>query len=145
MRAPPGERRENPFQAAKNCRVSTSRIPSGTCPDGLRAEAWQAPRGFEVSASPSGLFTGAIGAGLGQAAGGAGGIGGGGGITGNARAVFISPRGTFDPSFTLNFSQDRATSPLNTVRVSGIPVVTGPTTFLQGSYQQAFTTGTSFS
>ena len=113
--------------------------------DVLRAKAGQAPRGFEGASIPSGLFTGAIGAGLGQAAGGAGGIGGGGGITGNARAVFISPRGTFDPSFTLNFSQDRATSPLNTVRVSGIPVVTGPTAFLQGSYQQAFTTGTSFS
>jgi len=112
--------------------------------DILRAKSGQAPRGSDGAPIPSGLFAGAIGAGLGGG-GGTGGIGGGGGVSGSARAVTISPRGSFDPTLVVNFSQDRTTSPLNTTRISGIPIVTNPTTFLQASYQQAFTSATSFS
>ncbi|HEV8130418.1 MAG TPA: hypothetical protein VGQ81_04150, partial [Acidobacteriota bacterium] len=66
--------------------------------DILRAKSGQAPRGIEGAPSPSGLFAGAIGAGVGGAGGGgAGGIGSGGGISGQARAVTITPRGAFDP------------------------------------------------
>src|SRR5947209_4369315 len=71
--------------------------------DILRAKAGQAPRGSEGAPIPSGLFAGALGAGLGGA-GGAGGIGGGGGVSGQARSVSISPRGNFDPALVLNFS-----------------------------------------
>ncbi|MBI1956275.1 MAG: TolC family protein, partial [Acidobacteria bacterium] len=119
---------------------------SMTATDILRAKSGQAPRGTNNIRVPSGLFAGAIGAGLGGGggAGGAGG-GGGGGITGNARQVTIGPRGSFDPSLRLSFSVGTNTSPLNSIRVSGVPTVTTHTANLQISYSQAFTSGTSFS
>ncbi|OFW02343.1 MAG: hypothetical protein A3G20_04925 [Acidobacteria bacterium RIFCSPLOWO2_12_FULL_59_11] len=117
---------------------------SMTATDILRAKSGQAPRGTNNIRVPSGLFAGAIGAGLGGSGGGGGG-GGGGGITGNARQVSIGPRGSFDPSLRLSFSVDANTSPLNSIRVSGVPTVTTHTANLQISYSQAFTTGTSFS
>ena len=111
--------------------------------DLLRAKAGQAPRGTDGARVPSGLFAGAIGAGLGGSGGGGGG-GGGGGISGNARAVNVGPRGSYDPSFTVSFSQDRTTSPLNSTRISGVPTVTTSTTAFSARYVQAFTSGTSF-
>ena len=112
--------------------------------DILRAKAGQSPRGVEGARVPSGLFAGAIGAGLGGGGGGRG-DGGGSAISGRARQVFIGPRGTFDPLVGLNFSMDRTTSPLNTLRVAGVPTVTVNTTALQLFYVQRFATGTSFS
>ncbi len=112
--------------------------------DILRAKGGGAPRGGTGIQIPSGLFAGAIGAGVGSTAG-VGGGGGAGGITGGARAVTVRPTGSFDPSIVMNFSIDRTTSPLNTVRVSGIPNVTTATTALQTRYVQAFTSGTSVS
>ncbi len=112
--------------------------------DVLRAKGGGAPRGGPGIQIPSGLFAGAIGAGVGST-GGIGGGGGAGGITGGARAVTVRPTGSFDPSFLLNFSMDRTTSPLNTTRVSGIPNVVTSTTAVQTRYVQAFTTGTSIS
>ncbi|MBI2821577.1 MAG: TolC family protein [Acidobacteria bacterium] len=130
--------------AQNNLDVAVARYASSVAQtDVLRAKAGQAPRGIEGAPIPSGLFAGAIGAGLGQA-GGTGGIGGGGGITGQARAVSLFPRGTFDPTLVLNFSWNRSTDPLNTIRVAGVPVVTTSTIALQTSYQQAFTSGTTF-
>ena len=111
--------------------------------DILRAKAGQAPRGVAGARVPSGLFAGALGAGLGG--GGGGGGGGGSAISGRARQVFIGPRGTFDPVAGLNFSVGRTTSPLNTLRVAGVPTVAANTTALQAFYAQGFTTGTSFS
>ncbi len=112
--------------------------------DILRVKGGGAPRGGTGIQIPSGLFAGAIGAGVGGTAG-VGGGGGAGGITGGARAVTVRPVGSFDPSFLLNFSIDHTESPLNTVRVSGVPTVITSTTALQTRYVQAFTTGTSFS
>jgi len=112
--------------------------------DILRAKGGGAPRGGSGIQIPSGLFAGAIGAGVGSTAG-VGGGGGAGGISGGARAVTVRPTGSFDPSVVLNFSMDRTASPLNTVRVSGIPNVINSTTALQTRYVQAFTTGTSVS
>ncbi len=112
--------------------------------DILRAKAGGAPRGATGVVIPTGLFAGAIGAGVGDSGGGTTGTSAG-GISGGARAVTVRPRGTYDPTVSLNFSMDRTTSPLNTVRVSGIPVVTTSTTALQTRYTQAFTTGSSFS
>jgi outer membrane protein TolC len=45
----------------------------------------------------------------------------------------------------MNFSWDRATTPLNTIQVSGVPVVTGVTTAFSSTYSQLFQQGASFS
>ena len=111
--------------------------------DVLRAKAGGAPRGSQGVSIPSGLFAGAIGAGLGATNAFVG--AGGSAITGNARAVTLSPRGNYDPSITLNFSIDHAGSPLNSLRVAGEPSVTTSTTSFQTRYEQAFISGTSFS
>ena len=115
--------------------------------DTLRSRSGQAPRGTEGVPIPSGLFAGAIGAGIGGGGGGrgGGGGGGGGGITGSARQVNVGPRGSFDPSLSMNFSVDTETSPLNSIRVSGVAAPTSHTTNFQLFYAQAFATGTSFS
>jgi len=111
--------------------------------DVLRAKAGQAPRGSQGFSVPSGLFSGAIGAGLG------GGTGvstaSGPAISGSGRAVTLNPRGGFDPTLALNFSLDRSNSPLNTIRVSGVPNSINTTSVLQTRYSQAFTSGTSVS
>lgn len=113
--------------------------------DLLRAKAGQAPRGVDGARVPSGLFAGAIGAGLGgSGGGGSGGGGGGGGFSGNARAISGGPRGSYDPALSLNFSQDHTKSPLNSIRITGLPTVTADTTSLFARYSQAFTSGTSF-
>lgn len=112
--------------------------------DLMRTKGGGAPRGAPGVQIPSGLFTGAIGAGVGDT-GGLGGFGSAGGISGGGRQVTLRQRGTFDPSIAVNFSQDRTSSPLNTIRVSGVPTVTTSTTALQARYSQAFTTGTSLS
>ena len=115
--------------------------------DTLRSRSGQAPRGTDGAPIPSGLFAGAIGAGIGGGGGGrgGGGGGGGGGITGSARQVNVGPRGSFDPSLSMNFSVDTETSPLNSIRVSGVAAPTSHTTNFQLFYAQAFATGTSFS
>ena len=45
----------------------------------------------------------------------------------------------------MNFSWDRVTSPLNTIQVAGIPVVTANATAFSSNYAQMFRTGTSYS
>jgi len=112
--------------------------------DILRARGGGAPRGAPGVRIPSGLFAGAIGAGVGDATT-AGGSSGAGGITGNARQVSARPRGSYDPSVALSFSVDKTTSPLNTLVVAGLPSVETSTTALQARFAQAFTTGTSVS
>lgn len=115
--------------------------------DLLRTKAGQAARGVQSVGVviPDALFSSAIGAGVGGGGGFAGGLGGTGGITASPRTLTVSPRGGFDPTLTASFSWDRTSSPLNTVVVAGSPVVTTNTTFFSFGYQQAFTTGTSFS
>jgi outer membrane protein TolC len=112
--------------------------------DILRAKGGGAPRGGPGIQIPSSLFAGAIGAGVGST-GGLGGSGSAGGISGGARAVTVRASGSFDPSLLLNFSIDRTASPLNTIRVSGVPNVITSTTAFQTRYLQAFTTGTTIS
>ena len=111
--------------------------------DVLRAKAGGAPRGSPGVSIPSGLFAGAIGAGLGTTNAFFG--TGGSAITGTARAVNLSPRGSYDPAFTLDFSLDHASSPLNSLRVAGEPTVTTSVASWQTRYEQAFTSGTTFS
>jgi len=114
--------------------------------DLLRARSGQAPRGTAGAPIPAGLFAGAIGAGLNEGGfqGGPRGPGGE-GVSGNARIVQISPRGSYDPRLNMNFSIDTETSPLNSTRVSGVATPTSHTTAFQMFYSQAFPTGTSFS
>lgn len=117
-------------------------VPSART-DVLRARSGQAARGFQGALVPGGLNVGAIGAGV-SAAGGGAGVGGAGGITGGGGAVQVGPTGTFDPSLTVNFSQDHTESPLNTQVVAGVPAVTTDSTALTSSYAQLFPTGTSY-
>jgi len=114
--------------------------------DLLRAKGGQAARGVDpVGATiPDSLFSAAIGAGVGNVAG-LGGIGVTGSISGLTRTLSIQPRGAYDPAFIFNVSWDRTASPLNTLVVAGSPVVTTDTAFYQFGWQQAFTSGTSFS
>ena len=113
--------------------------------DYLRAKSGQAARGLPGAPVPAGLFAGAIGAGLGNAGnflspGGTGATA----ISAAARQLTITPRGNFDPTFLVNFSFDRVVSPLNTVRVSGTPNVTVPSTVLQTRLEQELPYGTSY-
>jgi len=111
--------------------------------DVLRTRSGQAARGFDGAFVPGGLQTGAIGAGVTDASGG-GGLGGAGGITGGGGAVSIDRVGAFDPALSMNFSWDRASSPLNTQVVAGVPAVTQYSTAFTASYAQLFPTGTSY-
>ena len=113
--------------------------------DLLRARGGQAARGVQAvgAAIPDALFSAAIGAGVGGGGGAFGGLGGVGSISGATRAFTISPRGSFDPAFTFDFSWDRTASPLNTVVVAGSPVVTTNTAFFSFGWVQSFATGTS--
>ncbi len=112
--------------------------------DVLRAKGGGAPRGGSGVTIPSSLFAGAIGAGVGGG-GGLSGFGSAGGITGGARQVSARARGTFDPSLDMGFSIDRTVSPLNSIRVSGLPETSTASTAFQARYSQAFTSGTSLS
>ena len=111
--------------------------------DVLRARSGQAARGVSGASVPGGLSAGAIGAGVTEASGG-GGTGSAGGITGGGGAVSVPQVGAFDPSVSFNFSWDRATSPLNSQVVAGLPTVTTYATAFSGSYAQLFPTGTSY-
>ena len=113
--------------------------------DILRAKSGQAARGLPLAPVPGGLFTGAIGAGVGNNANVSPAGTGGASISAAARQVVIGPRGSFDPTLSANFSFDRVISPLNTTRVSGTPTVTVPSTVLQTRFQQELPYGTSYS
>ncbi len=119
-------------------------IPRYAQTDVLRTLSGQAARGFSGVSIPSGLSAGAIGAGV-SGTGTGSGVGSAGGITGGGGAVSVGPSGNFDPSLNMNFSWDRATSPLNTIVVSGIPNVTGQTTAYSSTYAQLFPQGASYS
>jgi len=99
--------------------------------DVLRARSGQAARGFQGAFVPGGLQTGAIGAGVTDASGGGG-------------AIQIGRVGAFDPAMSFNFSWDRASSPLNTQIVAGVPTVTTYSTAFSTGYAQLFSTGTSY-
>lgn len=112
--------------------------------DTLRAKAGSAPRGSPGVSIPSGLFGGALGASLGSSTAGLAPANGP-AISSAARAVSLGPRGGFDHSLAVNFSLDRAQSPLNNLRVSGVLNSVTNTATLQTRYAQAFTSGTTFS
>ncbi len=119
-------------------------VPAIADTDVLRTSSGQAARGVPGALVPSGLTAGALGVGV-SAAGGGGGLGSAGGITGGGGAISIGPSGNFDPSLTMNFSWDSVTSPLNTIQVAGIPIVSANATSFSSNYAQMFRTGTSYS
>jgi outer membrane protein len=119
-------------------------IPDFSQTDLLRSQAGQSPRGFSGGTTPGGLTSGALGAGL-SGSGAGSGVGSAGGITGGGGAVQVGSAGSFDPSFSLNFSYDRVTSPLNTNVVSGVYNVVGSNTAFTANYAQMFSLGTSYS
>jgi outer membrane protein len=128
-----------------NLNIASARFfPSMAQTDLLRARSGASPRGVDAAVGPNDVFAGAQGGSiLGTAAGGGGGASNAGGINGAATAVNIRPSGVFDPSVSLAFSLDHTVSPLNTVRVAGVPVVTTATGAASINYVQAFVTGTS--
>jgi outer membrane protein TolC len=128
-----------------NLNIAVQRlIPNFAQIDVLRTKSGQAARGFQGASIPGGLTSGALGAGV--SGGGTGsGVGSAGGISGGGGAVSVGSTGSFDPSLSMNFSWDRATTPLNTIQVSGVPVVTGVTTAFSSTYSQLFQQGASFS
>jgi outer membrane protein TolC len=113
--------------------------------DVLRAKSGQAARGVPGVSLPPEIFASALGAGAGVA--GAANTGGTGpsAITASARQVVIGERGTFDPDIQVGFSFDRASSPLNTSIVAGIPAVVTPSTDVLTRFEKEFSTGFSFS
>jgi outer membrane protein TolC len=130
---------------ANNLTIASARYyPSMARTDLLRAKSGASPRGVDASVIPSGVFAGAQGGSiLGSASGGGGGASNAGGITGGASQVNIGPSGVFDPSFRVSFSIDHTSSPLNTLKVAGLPTVTNGTAAASFSYGQAFSSGTS--
>jgi outer membrane protein TolC len=119
-------------------------VPEFSQTDLLRTQAGQAPRGFTGGTTPGGLTAGAMGAGISGSSAGSG-VGSAGGITGGGGAVQIGASGNFDPTFNVNFSYDRITSPLNSTVVSGTSSVVGETSAFTASYAQLFPPGTSYS
>lgn len=128
-----------------NLTIASARYyPSIAQTDLLRARSGASPRGVDASSIPSGVFAGAQGGSiLSSAGGGGGGASNAGGITGGATAVRLSPSGLFDPTFSASLSVDHTSSPLNTLKVAGVPSVTNGTIAASFSYIQAFSTGTS--
>jgi hypothetical protein len=110
-----------------------------------RARSGQAARGVPGVPVPGALFAGAIGAGLGNITNVANAGTGGTSISGAARQVFIGPRGTSDPTLSINLSWDHVVSPLNSTRVSGTSTVAVPSAVLQTRFQHELPWGTSYS
>ena len=110
-----------------------------------RARSGQAARGVPGFPVPGAFFAGAIGAGLGNITNVANQGTGGTSISGGARQVFIGPRGTSDPTLSVNVSFDHVISPLNSTRVAGISTVAIPSAVLQTRFQQELPWGLGYS
>ena len=113
--------------------------------DLLRAHSGSAARGVPSVPVPGAFFAGAIGAGVGNILNVTSNGTGSTAISGGANSVNISPRGTFDPTISINMSWDHVTDPLNTTKVSGTYTVTSPTAVLQTRWQQELPWGTGYS
>ena len=108
----------------------------------LRTKSGGATRGISGSAALTGLFSGAIGSGVGGGT--PGGGGGGGGIIGGGGATNIGGGGSFDPTVSFTWGWDRRETPLSISFIAGVPVAVTQTTTYRGSYSQRFLTGTRY-
>ncbi len=112
--------------------------------DILRAKSGAAPRGSAAVSIPSGLFAGALGAGLGSTVAGVGNAQTP-SVNSSGRAVNVNPRGGFDGAISFNVSIDQTSTPLNSIAISGVRNSLTHTTAFQSRYAQAFPSGTTFS
>jgi outer membrane protein TolC len=110
--------------------------------DLLRAKSGSATRGVTGAFTSSAQFAGAIGAGVSGGGGGTGGGAGGAGFSGGV-AKSAGTSGCCDPFAGFSFGWDRATTPLGTTVLTGVPFVTQQTSQFTGFYGQGFLTGTS--
>ena len=110
--------------------------------DMLRTSSGQAARGIPGALLPAGLSAGALGVGV-NAASGTGGVGAAGGISGGGGPVSVPQSGTFDPAVSINASYDHTASPLNSVVVAGVPLVTTASSAGSVGYTQLFSQGAS--
>jgi len=110
--------------------------------DLLRAKAGGATRGVTGAFTSSAQFAGAVGAGVSGGGGGSGGGAGGAGFSGGG-AKSAGTSGCCDPFVGFSFGWDRATTPLGTTVLTGVPYVTQQTTSYSPFYAQGFLTGTS--
>ena len=108
--------------------------------DLLRAKGGGATRGVTGAAQSTTLFSGSLGGGA--ASGGGGGGGGAGGTLGGT-SINQMGGGTYDPSVYAFFGGTTATTPLNYLVISGVPVETSHFSYFQGGYSQTFVSGTS--
>ena len=108
----------------------------------LRTKSGGATRGVSGGAALTGLFSGAIGSGVGGSAGGGG--GGGGGFIGGGGATNIGGGGSFDPTVSFTWGWDRRETPLSISFITGVPSATTQNTSYRGSFSQRFLTGTRY-
>ena len=108
----------------------------------LRTKSGGATRGVSGGAALTGLFSGAIGSGVGGSAGGGG--GGGGGFIGGGGATNIGGGGSFDPTVSFTWGWDRRETPLSISFITGVPSAITQNTSYRGSFSQRFLTGTRY-
>ena len=108
----------------------------------LRTKSGGATRGVSGGAALTGLFSGAIGSGVGGSGGGGG--GGGGGFIGGGGATNIGGGGSFDPTVSFTWGWDRRETPLSISFITGVPSAVTQNTSYRGSFSQRFLTGTRY-
>jgi outer membrane protein len=109
--------------------------------DLLRAQSGGATRGVTGAFQSSALFSGAVGSGLSSAGGSTTSSAGGAGFSGGG-AKNAGSQPCCDPFAGISFGWDRATTPLGTTVLTGVPFVTQQTTTVTPFYAQGFLTGT---
>jgi outer membrane protein TolC len=109
--------------------------------DLLRAKGGGATRGVAGAYQSTTLFSGSLGGGVGG--GGGGGGGGAGGTLGGTSINSVGGGGSYDPSLFAFYGGTQATTPLNYIVVSGVPVETSHFAYFTAGYSQSFVTGTS--
>lgn len=108
--------------------------------DLLRAKGGGATRGVTGATQSTTLFSGSLGGG---AASGGGGGGGGAGGTLGGESINQMGGGSYDPGFYAFYGATAATTPLDYLVISGVPVETSHFSYFQAGYSQSFVTGTS--
>jgi outer membrane protein len=109
--------------------------------DLLRSQGGGAIRGVTGAFQSAALFSGATGAGLSSAGGSTTSSAGGAGFSGGG-AKNAGSQPCCDPFAGISFGWDRATTPLGTTVLTGVPYVTTQTTSYTPFYAQGFLTGT---
>ena len=126
-----------------NLNIAVSRFELGFAQtEVLRTKSGGATRGISGSAALTGLFSGAIGSGVGGS--GFSGSGGGGGFIGGGGATNIGGGGSFDPTVSFTWGWDRRETPLSISFITGVPNAVTQNTSYRGSFSQRFLTGTRY-